>query len=103
MVNHDYQLVRIWNNPGNKSLGLSLTGFLYQVNYNDKAVSNDMKYHGISQGQTKSEEGLEPSIGIHLPLLPGCSPTMMCYLRHHDLFDPTTALDCKVNLTLLLA
>lgn len=57
----------------------------------------------MSQGQTKSEEGLEPSINIHLPLLPGCSPTVMCYLRHHDLFDMTMALDCEAKLTLLLA
>lgn len=57
----------------------------------------------MSQGQTKSEEGLEPSINIHLPLLPGCSPTVMFYLRHHDLFDMTMALDCEAKLTLLLA
>lgn len=37
-------------------------GFLYQVNYDDKAGSNDKKHHAMSQGQTKSEEGLELSI-----------------------------------------
>lgn len=57
----------------------------------------------MSQGQTKSEEGLEPSIDIHLHLLPGCRPNVMCYLRHHDLLDMTIALDCEAKLTLLLA
>lgn len=57
----------------------------------------------MSQGQTKSEEGLEPSIDVHLPQLPGCSPMVMCYLRHNDLLDMTMALDCEAKLTLLLA
>lgn len=57
----------------------------------------------MSQGQTKSEEGLEPGIDIHLHLLPGCRPNVMCYLRHHDLLDMTIALDCEAKLTLPLA